>query len=94
MTISHSTRITAKPHVFFAEVDDELVLFDPEKGHYFGAGQVGGRVWSLIKEQQSVETILDEIEMEFDIDRVTCEKDILTFLEELRNAHLIEVSAD
>lgn len=93
MTISHSSLITAKPHVFFAEVHDELVLFDPEKGRYFGAGQVGGRVWSLIKEEKSVDGILDAIEMEFDVDRATCEQDILAFLEELRDAHLIEVSA-
>jgi hypothetical protein len=92
MTISHSHLITAKPHVFFAKVHEELILFDPEKGCYFGAGQVGACVWSLIKDQKLVVAILDAIEMEFDVDRATCERDVLAFLEELSDANLIDVS--
>lgn len=91
MSISLSSIITAKPNVFAAEVHGELVLFDPEKGCYYGAGPVGGRIWSLIGEKRTVEAIVAAIVSEFDVDQATAEEDVLAFIGELRDGEVVEV---
>lgn len=91
MSISLTSKITANPSVFSAEVHGELVLFDPDKGCYYGAGPVGQRIWSLIVENGSVGSIVETIVSEFDVDQETAEQDVISFISELCNGHVVEV---
>jgi hypothetical protein len=91
MSISLSSIITPKPNVFAAEVHGELVLFDPDKGCYYGAGPVGERIWSLMGEKRTVEGIVAAIVSEFDVDQETAKQDVLAFIVELREGAVVEV---
>jgi len=53
---------------------------------------VGARVWSLIEQPASLVAIRDTIMSEYEVDAATCERDILTFLNQMQAAGLIEIS--
>ena len=86
-----NSTVKARPDVFATSVDDELVLFDPEKGAYYGAGVVGERIWALVSEGKSIEVLCEELTHLFDVDRSTCEADVIMFLNELEAHGLVSV---
>ena len=88
--ITLTTRVCAKPTVFGTSVDDDLILFDPESGTYYGAGAVGQKIWDLITDEREVKAVCDDLLEEFDIDRQTCEADVLEFLNTLHAKGLIQ----
>lgn len=85
------SKITKANEVFGADVDGELVLFHPDSGSYYGAGPVGQRIWEILSDEVSVSGIIAQIVDEYDVEKETCEQDILGFLEELRAMGLIDV---
>lgn len=52
-----------------------------ENGEYYGLDDIGSRIWELI------DTLLER----FDVDRETCERDVLKFLNELDEDKILEV---
>lgn len=88
--IAHDTTIRARSGVFATTVDDELIVFDPNSGKYFGAGVIGARIWHLVSERKQISQICDALLEEFDVDISTCETDVIEFLSELNAAGLID----
>ncbi|MEA2437069.1 MAG: hypothetical protein QOF65_1625 [Thermoleophilaceae bacterium] len=74
-----------------APVDDELVMLDPRKGRYFGLNPIGARIWELIEEPRSVESLCARLQAEFDVPDETCRADVLAFLEQLQREELVEI---
>lgn len=93
-TVTLASRIAARQTVFSTSVDDDLILFDPDSGEYYGAGIVGQKIWDLITEECTVETVCGELLEEFDVDRQTCESDVLQFLNELHARGLIQTELE
>lgn len=73
-----------------APVDHELVMLDPETGHYHRLDPTGLRVWELLAERQSVEAICHVLELEFDVSADTCRAEVLEFLGQLAHAGLLQ----
>ena len=90
--ISLHSSVTAKKSVFGTTIDDDVVLFDPESGSYYGAGIVGNAIWALMSKPHEVREICEKLLEEFEIDAQTCEKEVVTFLNELDANGLIEVA--
>jgi PqqD family protein of HPr-rel-A system len=74
-----------------AEVEGQTVMFDPAKGKYFALAGVGGRIWELLEQPRSVADVCDSVSAEFKIDPSDCHADVLAFLDDLREAGLVEV---
>jgi hypothetical protein len=53
---------------------------------------LGARIWTLIEQPASVASIRDAIVADYDVDDATCERDILAFLEQMREAGLVEIA--
>lgn len=77
--------------VFSSSVGDDLVIFDHQQGAYYGSGPVGEAIWSLISEERRVAEICDHLMERFEVDRATCETEVLGFLSELHGRGLLEV---
>jgi hypothetical protein len=92
MNISNSSIVRARDDVFATRVTDDLVLFDPEKGKYFGTGRVGAAVWDLLMEGMSVEDIQQQLMNTHDVDRETCERELHAFLHAMVERGLIIAS--
>ena len=74
-----------------SDIDDEKVMMSVEKGRYYGLDPVGSRVWELIEKPIRVSELIDKLLPKYDVDRETCERDVLAFLEELHQDGILQV---
>ena len=73
------------------EIDDETVILDMESGVYVGLDDIGTFVWSLIEEGISLQNLLNEILLEYDVESQQCLDDLQEFLSELVDGGFIAV---
>lgn len=73
------------------EVDRTIVMLSIDQGMYFGLEGTGPRIWALLEQPRSPAQLCEELLNEFDIDPDDCQREVLGFLEELRDAQLIRV---
>lgn len=86
------TRIKRQDEPLSSQVDDELVIFSARNGMYYGTQAVGKRIWSLIEQETTIAELRDRLLEEFDVDRDTCEREVMAFLDQLQQEGLIKVS--
>lgn len=67
------------------------MILDFRSGSYYGLDAVGARIWDLLKVPRSIASICETIVEEYAVEPDICEKDLISFLEDLREAGLIEV---
>ena len=72
-------------------LDDEAVILSLKKGVYYSLNPCGNRIWSQIQKPVKVGKIRDTLLEEFDIDKETCEEDLLSLLRDLNQEGLIVV---
>lgn len=71
------------------ELDGEALLMHLESGAYFGCGEVGSRIWSLLAQPKRVEEVCRILQEEFDVDPERCEREATSFLTDLLSEGLI-----
>ena len=71
-------------------VSEEGFLFLPTTGESFTLNEIGKIVIRLLKEDNSVEEIVEKLTEEFEVDEHTAEKDVNDFLTQLINFRLVE----
>ena len=81
--------VVASDKPLTAPLGGEIVLLDPGEGIYFSLNEVGARVWELIEEPSSVQSICDRIVEEFEVDMQTCCDDILKVVSDLVERGLV-----
>ncbi|HEY9729167.1 MAG TPA: lasso peptide biosynthesis PqqD family chaperone [Chroococcales cyanobacterium] len=87
----HSTVVAVKDQVS-ADLAGEAVILNLKSGVYYGLNAVGGRIWQLLQEPRTVAAIRDTLLEEYEVDRDSCDRDLLAVLQELATAELIEVN--
>jgi hypothetical protein len=75
----------------FRELGDEAVVLNLASGQYFGLNAVGLRIWRLIEQAGSLETVRDAVVAEFDVDPETAARDLAALVDELTAHGLVEV---
>jgi hypothetical protein len=83
------SQVVRKPDPLSSQVDEDLVIFSAENGMYYGTEEVGKRIWSLIETQTTVKSLCDTLMQEFEVDRETCEREVVAFLDQLNQEGLI-----
>jgi hypothetical protein len=73
------------------EVDGELVGLHVDNGTCYGFNGTATRVWALIEAPKRVSEIRDALLTEFDVDRSTCETQLMELLRDLEADDLIEL---
>lgn len=85
-TVVRSSDVIASP------VDDELVMMDLERGIYYGLDRIGADIWARLAEPQTVADLCAQLMQTYEVDRATCEADVLAVLNEMAaNGLLAEV---
>jgi Coenzyme PQQ synthesis protein D (PqqD) len=77
--------------VFWQDVVEDVVILSMENAHYFGAEGTGAEIWRLLEKPIKIEDICASLVENYEIDRQTCEAEVLAFIEELNAAGLIEL---
>lgn len=72
-------------------IDDEVVMFDADAGKYYGLNNVAATVWNMLDEPLRIGDICDQLTLEYDVNKVTCLDEVLSFLPQLEEKGLIEV---
>jgi hypothetical protein len=88
--LSLETVVARRDEPLTARVDDDLVMLNPVQSRYFGLDAIGRRVWELLEEPRSVDAICTSLQDEFDVSPQTCRADVLTFLEQMVDAGLVD----
>lgn len=74
-----------------SDMGGEKVMMGIQNGNYYNLGEVGGIIWDKIEHGISVEKLTECLSAEYDISRDECEKQVLSFLESLKNENLIMI---
>ena len=85
-----STVVVAKEQMSCG-LDDEAVILSLKKGVYYSLNPCGNRIWSLIQKPVKVGKIRDTLLEEYNIDKGTCEADLLSLLSDLKNEGLVVI---
>jgi hypothetical protein len=92
MSISLETTVIASPQQVSCDIADEAVLLSMRNGEYYGLNEVGASIWKLIQQPRTVVQVRDALLEEYtDIEVEECEKEVLTFLNEMISLDLVEV---
>jgi hypothetical protein len=88
--LSLETVVARRGEPLAARVDDDLVMLDPVRSRYFALDATGRRVWELLGEPRSVESLCAALQDEFEVSAQTCRTDVVTFLQQMADAGLVE----
>jgi len=71
-------------------ISESGFIFNPEIGTSFTTNSLGVAILKQLKTKTSTEEIIDSVVKNYEIDAITCEKDLDDFLRILNQFNLIE----
>lgn len=77
--------------VLSSDVAGSVVILNLKDGVYYELKEVGTRVWNLIQQPHSVQSILGILLEEYEVDAERCEADLLALAENLAKFGLIQI---
>ena len=81
--------ISYRQDIDTTDIDGDKVMMDLEKGQYFALNSVASRIWEEIQSPVKLSSVVDILLQEYEVDRETCEKNVIEFIEGLNNAGLL-----
>ena len=73
-----------------ADLHDELVALEPDRGTCFGFNAVAKDVWRKLEHPRSFEDLRAELLDEYDVSEDQCTRELRDLLDEMSRAKLIE----
>lgn len=73
-----------------ADLNDELVALEPERGTCFGFNSVAKDVWRKLDRPRSFDELRSELLAEYEVSDEDCTRDLRELLDHMRDAKLIE----
>ena len=92
-TIDPDTLLIRDDSPITADMDGEIVMISLERDNYYGLGETGSRIWSLLETPQSPQQLCTALSQVYQVDPATCQTDIQPFLEQLMQEKLIKLAA-
>ena len=87
--LSSDTLVVRNDGLMEAEVANEIVALNVEKGTCYGLNPVGSRIWKLIAVPIRIGDICAKLLAEYKVEPRDCERQVVELLEELRAEGLI-----
>jgi hypothetical protein len=75
-------------------VDGELIALSVADGVCYGLNSMGTRIWELLAEPRSVDSLCEQLTREFEISDEACRREALEFLDQLRAEGMVSVAGD
>lgn len=69
--------------IMHTDLGDKTVMMDLEQGNYYGLNAVGARIWALLEEPASIESLCAQLVTEFQVEPDECAKTVTGFVESL-----------
>lgn len=90
-TLKRTDIVSASTHNIVSDMGGEKVMLSVENGNYYNLGVIGGHIWDQLAHPVSVESLVDALLKEYDVERGQCEAHVIAFLGHLRKEGLILV---
>jgi hypothetical protein len=90
-TIHRGSTVCQSKETLSNSVDAETVLLNISKSSYYGMGPVASHIWNALAQPIRVTDLIENLLQEFDVERETCERDVINFLQQLSSEDLIDV---
>lgn len=89
---SPTTTIVRTPDQVSGDIDGKVVLLSIANGEYYNMNEVGSRVWALLENPMTVGSLIEQLMNEFEVDRTTCEAEVVAFLDQLQKDNLLQIT--
>ncbi|GKU75817.1 PqqD family peptide modification chaperone [Paenibacillus sp. L3-i20] len=86
---THLLIIRNKELLFSVSCDVTTIILIPSKGKCYELVNTGTRIWEMLQSPITVGQIVDTLLSEYDIDRMSCEAEVFSFLVQLSREKLI-----
>ena len=74
--------------------DDGLILLDIDGGLIFSSNAVGGRIWQLVEQAETIDEIAHRLATDYCVSEAIARHDVTAFLEQLKGRGLIARAAE
>lgn len=78
-TLNRTTILVRNSDLISTNMDGETVMMSIERGEYYGLGGIGGFLWDLLEKPISIESLIQAVCNEYEVEEAQCESDILHF---------------
>ena len=85
------SRLQRTANCLAAEVDGDIVFFDPVDGKYFASSAVGCEIWRLLESPHSVDELTQQLIELYDVSEETCHNEVTQFVRELVRNQFVEI---
>lgn len=85
--------VVAASNQVSCDLDGEAAVLNLSTGIYYGLDKVGATIWQLIQTPASVAAIRDALVIRYQVDSATAQADLASFLDEMMNEGLVELSS-
>jgi len=89
--ITLETTVARANDLLATDLDDETILMSIEQSSYYGMEKTARRIWELVEKPIKVADLCSQMAEEYRVEPEVCERDIITFLEELFKEKLVIV---
>jgi hypothetical protein len=72
-----------------SKIGEEVVMLDMDSGFYFGLNSVASVIWGFLANEISFEALIDQLMVQFEVDRSLCETDSKELLDQLLEKNII-----
>lgn len=68
-----------------------VVILGLKDGMYFELNEVGARIWHLVQQPRSIQSVLDTLLEEYEVSAEQCETDLLSLAEAMLKRGLVDL---
>ena len=85
-------RVIRSDEALFQEISGEAVLLDLASEQYFGLDAIGTRIWTLLADDDRLQSVHDRLCAEYDADPNHIATDLLALVNQLAEAGLVTLA--
>jgi hypothetical protein len=83
MSVTLQSTISRNPDYVTNEIDGSLAMMSLSTNAFHGLNVVGATIWAFLAKPASVEAIVAHILDRFEVSEQECQRDVLSFVEEM-----------
>ena len=84
---------TKNKDIYFAELDNEVCLFNPNFAEYLTLNETASLIWNALDQEKTLEGIIKYLNRVYDIDLDNCFLEVNEFISEMIRLKLVMVSS-
>lgn len=89
-----NTRVKRTDKALSTPVADELVMFEPDAGKYYGLNEIATAIWEKLEKEMTVDELCEALTSEFDVSPEQCREDVVDFLKKLVEKELVKITGE